>query len=293
MKSELLIINYHYFREQTYKSGIYPVSKKQFIEDIDLLSKKYTFADVDTALLGNKKSVLLTFDDGLEEQMEAFDIMYKKGINGIFFVSSLPYLENKALDVHRLHYIRSQLSDKFLIKKLNSLISINNSIINRSKIQYKYDNQEAAVFKYIFNFLIDENSKKSFLDLIFSELSISETDFINSIYMSEDSLTKLISSGSIGSHCHSHRPLSNLSSDEKKADIKLSLNYLNSLGGEIKSISYPYGSELSIDNDVFEICSENKLNMGITMIRGVNYLNKKYNKYMLKRISNNDIKNYI
>ena len=122
---------------------------------------------------------------------------------------------------------------------------------------------------------------------------MSETDFINSVYVGENSLTKLIFSGSTGSHCHSYRPLSNFLIDEKISEIKLSLNYLNTLRGEINTISYPYGLELSIDNEVFEICYENKLNMGITMIRGVNYLNKKYNRYMLKQISNNDIKKYI
>ena len=270
MSKKLLIVNYHYFREETFKKGIYPVTQKKFESDIDILSRKFKFTDIDNALYENKDSVLITFDDGLEEQMIAYDILYKKGITGIFFVSTKPYLEKQPLDVHQFHYLRSKLNDKLLIEKIKPLFKLNNHIINKAKLQYKYDDQEAAIFKYAFNFLIDDYNKKSFLDSLFLELLIDEKEFVDSLYMKEDSLKKLISTRSIGSHCHSHRPLSNLTKKEKKLEFSLSLNYLNSLGGDIKTISYPYGSELSIDKDVFEICSMNKLDMGITMIRGVN-----------------------
>ena len=88
MSKKLLIVNYHYFREETLKKGIYPVTQKKFESDIDILSRKFKFTDIDNALYENKDSVLITFDDGLEEQMIAYDILYKKGINGIFFVST-------------------------------------------------------------------------------------------------------------------------------------------------------------------------------------------------------------
>ena len=294
MSKELLIVNYHYFREETFKKGIYPITKKRFIEDIDLLSKKYNFVEIDKVLNPKKtKSVILTFDDGLEEQMHAYEILEKKGINALFFVSTMPYIESKALDVHIFHYIRTKINDLHLINKLKSISPLKENILKNATSHYKYDDKEAATLKYVFNFLLDDTNKKSFLDNMLSELLIKESDFIKKLYMSKDSIKKLIRTDSLGTHCHSHRPLSNLSKTTKKSEIKTSINFLNSLGGNISAISYPYGSKQAIDPDVFEICSKEKLEIGITMIRGKNYLNESLNKYSLKRISNSDLKSYI
>ena len=294
MSKELLIVNYHYFREESFKKGIYPITKKRFIEDIDLLSKRYSFVESDKVLDTKKtKSVILTFDDGLEEQMLAYEILKKKGIYALFFVSTMPYVESKALDVHKFHYLRTKINDIDLLNKLKSLSPLKDNISKNAILQYKYDDKEAATLKYVFNFLLDDINKKSFLDNMLSELLIEESDFIKTLYMSKDSLKKLIRTNSLGTHCHSHRPLSNLSKTKKKIEIKTSINYLNSLGGKISAISYPYGSKQAIDPDVFEICSKEKLEIGITMIRGKNYLNESLNKYSLKRISNSDLKSYI
>lgn len=297
MKNSLLIINYHYVRNIKYNSGIYPISIKELKNDIEYLSKEFEFVDSDDFLKPiNKPRVLFTFDDGLEEQIEAFDLLFSKGIYSIFFIPSKPYIDNLPLEIHLFHYLRSKYSDSYLFKKLNDLkiFHIDKTIINKSKIQYHYDNEDSAVFKYTFNYLADQKLKNDFINLIFSDLGISFQDFKKDLYFKEGSLKKLARVKSIGVHCHSHVPLSSLSAEGKRKDILLCYNYLKLFQNELSYISYPFGSELSIDKDVFKICKELNLKAGITMKRGVNNLqNKNLNYLDLKRISNNDIKKYL
>jgi peptidoglycan/xylan/chitin deacetylase (PgdA/CDA1 family) len=75
---QLLAVNYHYFREEKYENGIYPLTKREFLNQIDELSKYYEFISQNDLIdkiknkkYSNKKYCLLTFDDGLKEQMNA------------------------------------------------------------------------------------------------------------------------------------------------------------------------------------------------------------------------------
>lgn len=44
---ELLIVNFHYFREEMYSSGIYPVSRQRLLYQVEELSKTYAFLSQD------------------------------------------------------------------------------------------------------------------------------------------------------------------------------------------------------------------------------------------------------
>ena len=57
----LISVNYHYFRESKSSNGIYPISKKSFLNQIDLLSRDYEFIlqeDVNKLNLPNQKKAI-------------------------------------------------------------------------------------------------------------------------------------------------------------------------------------------------------------------------------------------
>ena len=73
----LLAVNHHYYRESAPESGIYPITPAAFDDEIALLAKSWQIASQDAtieALSLPQSSValcLITFDDGLKEQMAA------------------------------------------------------------------------------------------------------------------------------------------------------------------------------------------------------------------------------
>ena len=115
--SMLMIVNYHYIRERSKYpyAGIHPVEWQKFIKDVRLLSsrfhmatpeevERFTYGDID--LPG--PSVFLSFDDGLVDHATAAqDVLDPLGIKAVFSISSRPLIEERALMVHKIHWLRA------------------------------------------------------------------------------------------------------------------------------------------------------------------------------------------
>ena len=157
----LLSVNYHYFREEKPSSGIYPMTLKDFSSQIDELNKYYDFISQDDLISKirnrnycNKNYCLLTFDDGLKEQMDVLELLNQKGIPGVFYVTTNSIKEHSVVDVHKLHYIRSVMNDKDVYKFIDS--HIDSSIIKYPEnIQelYRYDTLKTKKLKYLLKIL--------------------------------------------------------------------------------------------------------------------------------------------
>tara|TARA_B100000795_G_scaffold256144_1_gene228337 strand:- start:640 stop:1557 length:918 start_codon:yes stop_codon:yes gene_type:complete len=297
---ELLVLNYHYFREVKYKNGIYPISEDEFIKQVEYLDSHYKIISqeelreiVKSKKNYNDKFSLLTFDDGLKEQMKAFEILKNKGLSGVFYVITDAIENNICIDVHKIHHIRSLLNDLKLYDKLDKSFNISgfNFNFNQLKSQYKYDNLLSQKVKYFLNFILDSNDKHSFINELFTIYVDDESDFSKKLYMNIEDLKKLSTSGMLGSHSASHSPLSQMSDDLIKNNIHRSLNFFQNIGiSNIPSISYPYGGRSAVDERVAKISNDCGFEFGITMFRGVNsfeYISQ--NKMLLKRISCSDL----
>ncbi len=297
---KLLIVNYHYFREEKYKSGIYPISTKEFQEQLEYLNKKYKL--ISQLELGNiMKSktnyndnfALITFDDGLSEQMKAYDIMVKNGVPGIFYVTTDPIKNNKCVDVHKLHYIRSKFDDIEIFNKLSQSYSIDkfNFNMNTVQAQYKYDDELSQKIKYFINFILDMKQRRNFVDNMFSSLVENENEFSKMLYMSQDDIVKLSTNDMLGTHSASHQALAGLNDFGIYNDIKSSLDFFKSIGiNNIPSISYPYGGFTAVNDIVIEISKKFGFHFGLTMFRGVNnFEDILENRMLLKRISCSDL----
>ena len=167
MSSTLLIVNYHYVEDSTWPlGGIYPCSSKKFSDQIDHLSRLYSFVDLKQlrrAFLGEDSlptsSCLLTFDDGLRSQYEvAWKILNKKGIPGAFFVNTSFYETGDAETVHKIHWLLANQAPQDLRVTLREVLDPEEILVfdspdlaNRATQQYRYDTDLVSGIKYFLN----------------------------------------------------------------------------------------------------------------------------------------------
>lgn len=297
---KLSIFNYHYYREEVYSGGIFPVNEKLFRKQLSYLACNYTFISqndlvklIISGVEDDKNYCLITFDDGLAEQMSAFSVLKELGIPAIFYVSSDPLKNKKCVDVHKVHHIRSLISDKELYLELDKMFKISTFQFDQKmlKSQYKYDDELSRIVKYFINFIINTEQRKCFVDNIFDTLIDDESAFAESLYMSKEDVLIISDAGMFGTHSASHQPLATLSKSKIEYDIVESIKYFNSIGIQnIQSISYPYGGTSAVNSDVISISKKLGLSFGLTMYRGNNIGKEIFNSnFELKRNSCSDI----
>ncbi len=294
---KLLSVNFHYIRDEIYENSIYPRSIKQISEQIDALSKYYEFisqnelADkIKTKKYDKKNYCLLTFDDGLKEQMDALDLLNQKGIPAIFYVTTNSIKNTTVVDVHKLHYIRSLMNDKDIYEFIAKNIDIS-GIEYPGNINdlYRYDSLKTKKLKYLLNFILEPTVKTKIIDKL-SETLIEESTLSKQLYMTVNDIKKLDDLGYLGTHSDLHLPLATLSDDGIKKDIKDSMDFLSEMCGanSVKSISYPYGGPKAVSQNVADISGEFGFTFGLTMFRGINKITDFENPLMLKRVDTND-----
>ncbi len=293
----LLAVNYHYFRETKPKKGIYPLTIKEFGSQIEILAKEYDFISqedvmkISSSQVSTKKKCLLTFDDGLKEQMAVFEWLKTKGIPGTFYVTTDAIMNGEVLDVHKVHFIRSVLDDESLLNELLKKFNIDIQNIDEKILQnqYRYDEPDARLLKYILNFILKPDQKKQFIDRQFFDLVGSEDDFSRELYMSKSDVKSISDVGGLGTHCASHAPLGQMSEVCSIADIDRSIVAIEEMTGRKPvSISYPYGGVTAVPNLSDNFYLSRGLYFGLTMTRGVNRFSDINGYFNLKRVDTND-----
>ncbi len=294
----LTFVNFHYIRENKPPQGIYPRTMSEFSEQLNKLSKNFIFSNQTEVIESISKPsdqhmCVFTFDDGLKEQIKAVEYLNKKGIRPICFVSMEPLTKSIVLETHKLHVIRSLLSDQDFVKKVEKFDDYTRFKVDKSVLtkQYRYDSFDIAKAKYFLNFKLERSEKKEFLDSLFTNIvGIKESEFSKKFYMNKNDLINLSKIADIGSHAVSHTPLGSLSSEEAVREMKESKAFLDDIIGKpIKSISYPFGGTSALpkvtDSEIEELGYE----FGLTMIRGSNDLPLRSSKYFLRRYDTNDL----
>ena len=291
----LLVVNYHYIRDEIPKDGIYPVTSSFFRHQLELIHKNgYEFVSLNqiNKVIKEKentlpeKSCLITFDDGLKESYDiGLSILDEMGIPASFYIISDTLVNNKLINVHKLHYLRSKIDIKDIFSFLNSDIDKLDeiSVLN----QYPFDDMETAKIKYLLNFV----EPKLINDTFSKYIDTPEEDIAKDLYMNNDQIKDLYTRGYLGTHGRAHKPLSTLSDDELHNDINNSKNVIENLcGGLIESMSYPYGETTAVDNRVIKKCKELDFVSGFTMFRGLNSVDELINNpLMIKRLDTNEV----
>ncbi len=277
----LVSVNHHYIRDTAPRSGIYPISLEVFLNRLATLRTVFRAVneqELINALDGGnaeptteRPGLLITFDDGLAEQMAAASTLKRLGIAAIFFVPTAPLIDNRLLTVHKTHLLRSIVSDETLLDDLgrrfgNRVVQVDQASAAQ---QYIYDAPTAQRVKYIFNFVLTSVDSDAFVDDAFNRHCGSATAAAQKLYMSRDDIRWLADHDMLGTHAHSHRALAQLDRDEIKREISLSLDILRDITGkDMLGISYPYGGLTAVSDDVYSAARESGLRYGFTMIRG-------------------------
>jgi peptidoglycan/xylan/chitin deacetylase (PgdA/CDA1 family) len=294
----LLAVNFHYFRETTYASGIYPTSRKALEKQIDAIHRRYKFVsqeDLDNCfrnqVFPKGEYCVLTFDDGLKEQMNAFDYLSEKGIPAIFYVATDPIRQAKVLPTHQLQQVRTQLDDAAIFEYLQKNTNISSYPFKEQLLenQYRYDDPLARRVKYFLNFILSESEKQTLVQQLFCMLHSDEAAFSKAFYMNEDELRRLAIAGVLGSHGSAHLALATVSEAMAEQDIKKSIDYLETLDSKpISSFSYPFGGAAAVSPVLATILDKAGIQFAFTMKRGINTSEQLQDRFFLQRVDTND-----
>jgi peptidoglycan/xylan/chitin deacetylase (PgdA/CDA1 family) len=281
----LLVVNYHYIGESEFHyPGIHPLAPRVLRKQIEELARYFEFIsekDLLVALDGQRslpqKACLLTFDDGLREQHTlAVPVLDDLGVPAIFFVPGQPYLEGKPLNVHRIHFLRSQIEPSAFQQMLFSgceKLGISKGITGgeiECEGKYFWDDAETRKAKYLLNILLTDIEKEGLLNLLEKQAGIEGEDYFATLYMSPRQIKELGQRFSVGTHGYSHTPLARKSRLEIEADIKRGVVALSPICGSPASISYPHGYEGAISQEVFDAAKQCGLRLGFTTERSFN-----------------------
>lgn len=295
---QLLAVNFHYIRDVKPDRGIFPRSVEEFISQVEELGNYYEFISlhqlkelVREGGASSGKYCTLTFDDNLKEQLTVLDFLERGKIPAIFFSTTMPYIDQTVHDVHKMHHIYVQYSDDELAELLDKEYGFYDYEFTEEQLcnSYKYDNDLKKRIKLFLNFCLSSDERKDLVDDLFFESIESLSSFMRRFYFSKNDLRMLSDKDMLGTHTHSHLPLSTVGAATTRKEIQVSVSFLEELTDKkISAISYPYGRHGAVDEIVERVARECGLEIGFTMFRGINSRHDFDNPLMLKRVDTND-----
>ena len=294
-------VMYHYVRPVEVSQLRY-LAVEDFEKQLDWLQQSFgefiTEEKWENAKLGGPcEGVLLTFDDGLKDHFKyVLPILKKRGIFGIFFVSTAPLLSKSVLAVHLTHNLLSiGKSDEVLDFFRQQLpVEIWRKLhvgVAASAYAKHLELDTNVTIKKLVNYLFTDFDSLDVLESASHRfLSNSIVDISNSWYMSDRELRAIADSGmKIGSHSITHRLLSMLSKDEVLRELCESKATLEGiLKKEVDEFCYPYGGPKSYNETVQKSLS--KLNYAVAHdVSPYKFSNIDFkNKYALPRFDCNE-----
>ncbi|MFZ2410900.1 MAG: polysaccharide deacetylase family protein [Candidatus Methanoperedens sp.] len=264
--SSLTIVMYHYVREL--KHSRYPAIKglaiDHFKEQIAYQKKYYNpisaYDLMDAIESGSKlppKPLLLTFDDAyIDHFTEVFPVLDKEKLSGCFFPPAKCIIENRVLDVNKIHFILACVPDKsVLVNYIYQSLDENRSSYHLESKEFywqkcgvpsRYDTAEVMFVKYMLQLELPVKLRYVITDELFKKfVSNDEKAFSKELYMSIDQISCLQRNGMyIGSHGFDHYWLNSISEDAQRKEIDLSLDFLKKIGSDLCRwiMCYPYGA---------------------------------------------------
>lgn len=297
----LLAVNYHYYRTIQTGSGIYPITPGQFDAQITHLAREWSIASEARMLEalqggtpGDDVLCLITFDDGLKEQMPAVRWLIDRGYSAVCYVPTAPLVDRRVLAVHKLHIIRSLRSDTELGADLMRLFGATFSGLNVTHAveQYPLDDADAQQVKYFLNFVLRPEESRVWIDRLFEQVAGNDAAAVAALYMDEADLCFLAKHGMLGTHAHTHVPLAGLDTAMVRDEIEKSLDILESVSGaRMRGVSYPYGGPTAANGVVGRIAADCGLSYGLSMQSGIN--GDQEDRMLLKRIDTRNVADFL
>jgi peptidoglycan/xylan/chitin deacetylase (PgdA/CDA1 family) len=268
-------IMYHYVRGETARPpNYYHLDVEDFRRQLDYFKDNFGFVSKDEFISvvrgdGDRENlpsgVVLTFDDGLKDHYDVvFPELEKRGLWGIFYVPTGPYMTNQLLDVHRTHSLLGEVSGVELLEQVQGIVN-EDMIPHKRRDDYReltYKRQEDAKatkqVKRILNFYIADEFQSEVLNKLTDQVGYNHPD-ITEFYLTEDEIREMHKSGHvIGGHTVSHPVLSKLTKEDQREQIAGSLDYLDEVvsGLSERTFCYPYGDSYTFNEDTVGILQE-------------------------------------
>ncbi|MDL0113693.1 polysaccharide deacetylase family protein [Campylobacter felis] len=253
------ILMYHYVRESVPHLPFFRyLSFDNFKKQLDYFEKNFglvsfeEFCRLKTEpefinVLKNK--ILLSFDDGLKEHFTlVYPELLKRGTLGIFFMPTAVLKEEKALYVHKIHYLLGhgggggKLLDLALELIEPSMCEGENAYLFEDYYDLLDDDVSVKQFKLLLNYNLKEEFKEEVLSALLAKCKLSEAQIYENYYLNREEL-KIMSENQmlIGSHAHSHINFLNLNAKQEADEVRKSFEILSFLDPTIRTFCYPYG----------------------------------------------------
>ena len=269
-------VMYHYIREYDRELPNFRyLDFKNFQKQLDFFSSNFGFLtrqELDKLVRNvdcesSRGKILLTFDDATACHYHyVFPELEKRGLWGIFYIPSAPYLQKKLLDVHIVHMLCGKHNGKELLMNLLKLVEAEMLVPSeQQKFNFStYTTQKnfdgVTEFKKIINYFIEPKFRGPILDALLKMYGI-KADSSN-FYMKLDELKKIDASQSIlGAHTVNHPVMSKLVSKEQEKEIKGSFDFLNTICTPYyKTYCHPFGGNGTFNNETLKLLELEKVN---------------------------------
>ena len=285
MDPYLTIVMYHYVRDLAHSQlpGIKGLDIAQFRQQITYIKKYYNpisaYDLMNAVTSGNElpaRPLLLTFDDAyIDHFTEVFPVLAKENISGSFFPPAKCILENRVLDVNKIHFMLASVTDvNILVKNIFNCLDEYRSSFNLESTDFywqkcgvpsRHDPAEVMFVKNILQRDLPEKLRNIITDHLFRQfVTEDEESFSKDLYMNTDQVAFLQKNNMyVGSHGFDHYWLNSIPEDAQKREIDLSLKFLKMVGSDTKQwiMCYPYGA---YDDSLLSILKKRNCTIGLT-----------------------------
>ena len=309
MQRTITIVMYHYVRDLRHSR--YPeikgLSTDEFEHQVSYIKKHYTVISgrelirtiVDATPLPSRP-LLMTFDDGYKDHFaEVFPILDRENIPACFFPSAKCILEDKVLDVNKIHFVLASVPDKrqlveYIFSKVESYRSQYDLLTpqvywEKVGIPNRFDPAEVVFCKRMLQRELPLEFRTTLIGELFSQyVSEDEAAFSRELYMSPDQIKVLQRHGMyVGSHGYDHFWLNSLNTEQQEREVDQALGFLASVGADVTTwiMCYPYGA---YDASLLAVLKARNCVVGLTTDVGLASLGF-HNPLILPRINTNDL----
>ena len=268
-------VMYHYVRGDTERQpNYYHLDIDDFRRQLDYFEDNFGFVSQDQFFSiisdeqvndGLPSGVVLTFDDGLRDHYDVvLPELERRGLWGIFYIPTGPYVNDQLLDVHRIHVLLGEVSGVELLEHARNIVD-EDIIPYERRDQFREetyidhnDTEVTKKVKRILNYFVSDKYQTEVLDELVRRVDHDPVN-ISEFYITESEIRDMEDCGMIvGSHTVNHPVLSKLEKDNQRTEIADSFSFLDDVANKlpVRTFCYPYGTSHTFNEDTINILEE-------------------------------------
>ena len=258
-------VMYHYVRPPAPDLPHHPyLDLASFRLQLDYFAANFGFVarDAFVSWLDGGKApagVLLTFDDGLRDHAEfVLPVLRERRLFGIFYMCSSPLVDERILDVHKVHLALGRLGGKAALAWVTSNTpGILPACDDREPVQYAAQSSDRAtkLLKHAFNWLPPNEERSAALDTLLDFAFEGQPPLWRDIYCDRSAIKSLLDAGlAVGPHSHSHSVPALLGLEQQSQEVVRSCEVIEDIGGSRKwGYCYPHGISQALTPECEEV----------------------------------------